>query len=92
MGISTEVWRVRSLKGSNRPDRIAIGTREFHGMDRPEYTANHILSSDEARYIGQELLKLAEAIDGKNKRDRTHAKVRKTVHEIAQAAKKEAMA
>ena len=92
MGISTKVWRVRSPEGSKRPDRIAIGTREFHGVESPDYTANHILSSDEARYIGQELLKLAEAIDGKDKRDKTYAKVRKAVHKIAQAAKKDAMA
>ena len=69
---------------------IVIGERVWDGIDRPDYTPLVTLSADEARYIGQELLKLAEKVDGRGKKDRTYAKVKKNTLDIARAARVEA--
>lgn len=70
--------------------KIVIGERTWDGIDRPDYTGLLVMTADEARYIGQELLKLAEQVDGKGKKDRTHAKVRKNTLAIAAKAKADA--
>lgn len=68
--------------------RIYVGERTWDGIDRPDYSDQFNLTPAEARYLGQELLKLAEQIDGKSKKDRTHAKIVKVVQSIIKEEKK----
>lgn len=74
------------------PRMVRLYSRHWDGIDRPEYTTLQSLSSDEARYLAQQLLEEAEKVDGKSKKDRKLAKERKLRREILKQAKETAKA
>lgn len=67
-------------------------TRFWDGIDHPEYDDIEHFTPDDARYLAQQLFAAAEKIDGKSKRDRTSAKVRRNTEAIARQAKRDALA
>lgn len=79
--------RLRGVK----PTSVELGQRTFDGIERPDYSTISILSPDDARYLAQQLFEAAEKIDGKSKKDRTAAKIKKNTEQIAKRAKEEAM-
>lgn len=84
------VRRVRYFNQEPNKDRIALGERTFDGIET-SYDSRFTLTPDEARYVGEELLKLAEQIDGHKKKKSVIGKIRKNTERIAKAAKREAM-
>lgn len=89
MGISYIVRRTHKwdskIKNYAPGNEILIVERDF--QYDTTYTDKVKLDADEARYIGQELLKIAEEIDGKSKKDKTVAKIRKNTDKIIKAAR-----
>jgi len=71
--------------------KIVIGTRQWDGIDRPDYTPKFTLSPDEARYVANDLWKIAEEIDGKTKKQSVLKQIRKNTESIIKKAKTEAM-
>jgi len=81
----------RNLKHYVYDNRIVIGERQYDGIDKPDFTPKFTLSPDEARYIANDLWKLAEEIDGKTKKQSVLKQVRKNTEKIIKQAKREAM-
>lgn len=66
---------------------VAASVRTFDGIDRPDCEVIETMHPDRARYVGQELIKLANSIDNKPARDRTHARIKKNTAAIIAEAR-----
>ncbi len=71
-------------------DEIVIGERIYDGVE-VDRTDKLTLTPDGARYVATELWKLAEQIDGKQRKTSALTAIRRRISQIAAAAKRDAM-